>query len=74
MYNITDSFTLGGKNYDAGTNLVCLESYSTIPLDLENYWDSYGSSSIDLSEYQKILTAGNLILINNNLIIIKNMN
>lgn len=53
LYNVSDEFALGGKTYEAGTNVVCIaEITQAIPSTaLSLYWDTYGSSKVDLSNY-----------------------
>ena len=52
VYNITDSFTLNGKNYAAGSNVACLKAFSAKVTPDETYWDVLGGF-IDLSPYAK---------------------
>ena len=59
VYNVTDSFTTtsdfvegAGKSYAAGTNVVCVDTGSSV-----YKWDVLGSF-IDLSGYQPLLVSG----------------
>lgn len=56
VYNITAQFTLGGKPYPAGTNVVFIghgESEGTDNPKLEAQWDALGGT-VDLSPYATI--------------------
>ena len=57
LYNISDSFTLSGVSYDAGTNLVCVTAFSSAITPSDTYWDAYGEAAMDLSPYMKSYTA-----------------
>lgn len=48
-WNITESFTLGGKTYPAGTNVVCVASSMSTP-DYNNRFDAL-AGEIDLSGF-----------------------
>ena len=50
VYNVTDSFTLNGKKYAAGSNVACLKAFSAKVTPDETYWDVLGGF-IDLSPY-----------------------
>lgn len=50
-WNVTNTFTLGGKPYPANTNVVCITATSTSDHD-ENNWDPIGGT-VDLSPYAK---------------------
>lgn len=56
LYNISDSFTLSGVSYDAGTNLVCVTAFSSAITPSDTYWDAYGEAAMDLSPYMKSYT------------------
>ena len=56
LYNISDSFTLSGVSYDAGTNLTCVTAFSSVITPSSTYWDAYGEAAIDLSPYMKSYT------------------
>ena len=49
VWNVTNSFTLGGKPYPANTNIVCITATSSSDHD-EGNWDSLGGT-VDLSAY-----------------------
>ena len=49
VWNITESFTLGGKTYPAGTNVVCISSSQSTP-DVNARFDAL-SGITDLSNY-----------------------
>lgn len=46
VWNVTNSFTLGGKPYPANTNVVCISNSTTS----QNNWDPLGGT-VDLSTY-----------------------
>lgn len=48
-WNVTNTFTFGGKPYPANTNVVCITATSTSDHD-ENNWDPLGGT-VDLSTY-----------------------
>lgn len=48
VWNITAEFTLGGKKYPAGTNVVCIEAVSED--NAEDKWDALGGT-VDLTPY-----------------------
>lgn len=49
VYNVTNAFTLGGKPYPAGTNVVCITATSSSDHD-EGNWDPLGGT-VNLSTY-----------------------
>lgn len=49
VWNITSSFTIGGKPYPANTNVVCIAEWSTSTTP-QNNWDPLGGT-VDLSTY-----------------------
>lgn len=50
-WNVTAEFTLGGKKYPAGTNVVCVTNTSSSDHNDDN-WDALGGT-VDLSPYAK---------------------
>lgn len=49
VWNVTNAFTLGGKPYPAGTNVVCITATSSSDHD-EGNWDPLGGT-VNLSAY-----------------------
>lgn len=59
-WNVTDEFTLGGKKYPAGTNVVCVTNTSSSDHNDDN-WDALGGT-VDLSVFLKAADAANTYL------------
>ena len=55
VWNVTAEFTLQGKKYPAGTNVVCVTATSSSAHDDRN-WDALGGT-VDLSPYMKTADA-----------------
>jgi hypothetical protein len=49
VWNVTNEFTLGGKKYPAGTNVVCVTATSSSDHNDDN-WDALGGT-VDLTPY-----------------------
>ena len=49
VWNVTNAFTLGGKKYPAGTNVVCVTATSSSDHNDDN-WDALGGT-VDLTPY-----------------------
>jgi hypothetical protein len=49
VWNVTNEFTLGGKKYPAGTNVVCVTATSSSDHNDDN-WDTLGGT-VDLTPY-----------------------
>lgn len=49
VWNVTNEFTLGGKKYPAGTNVVCVTNTSSSDHNDDN-WDALGGT-VDLTPY-----------------------
>lgn len=49
VWNVTNGFTLGGKKYPAGTNVVCVTATSSSDHNDDN-WDALGGT-VDLTPY-----------------------
>lgn len=50
VWNITNEFTLDGKPYPAGTNVVCIQTWAEQSADPSKNWDALGGT-VDLSDY-----------------------
>lgn len=59
-WNVTNEFTLGGKKYPAGTNVVCVTNTSSSDHNDDN-WDALGGT-VDLSVFLKAADAANTYL------------
>lgn len=59
-WNVTAEFTLGGKKYPAGTNVVCVTNTSSSDHNDDN-WDALGGT-VDLSVFLKAADAANTYL------------
>lgn len=59
-WNVAAEFTLGGKKYPAGTNVVCVTNTSSSDHNDDN-WDALGGT-VDLSVYLKVADAANTYL------------
>lgn len=59
-WNVTAEFTLGGKKYPAGTNVVCVTNTSSSDHNDDN-WDALGGT-VDLSAFLKAADAANTYL------------
>lgn len=59
-WNVTAEFTLGGKKYPAGTNVVCVTNTSSSDHNDDN-WDALGGT-VDLSAFLKAADAASTYL------------
>ncbi len=50
VWNIIEAFTLNGKPYPAGTNVVCIQTWAEQSVDPHKNWDALGGT-VDLSAY-----------------------
>lgn len=50
VWNVIEAFTLGGKPYPAGTNVVCIQTWAEQSADPNKNWDALGGT-VNLSAY-----------------------
>ena len=50
VWNVIEAFTLDGKPYPAGTNVVCVQTWAEQSVDLNKNWDALGGT-VNLSAY-----------------------
>ena len=50
VWNVIEAFTLGGKPYPAGTNVVCIQTWAEQSADPNKNWDALGGT-VNLSVY-----------------------
>lgn len=52
VWNVIEAFTLDGKPYPAGTNVVCIQTWAEQSVDPNKNWDALGGT-VDLSPYAR---------------------
>lgn len=50
VWNVIEAFTLDGKPYPAGTNVVCIQTWAEQSVDPNKNWDALGGT-VNLSNY-----------------------
>lgn len=50
VWNVIEAFTLDGKPYPAGTNVVCIQTWAEQSVDSNKNWDALGGT-VNLSAY-----------------------